>query len=364
MNPNPVTPNPTTGVAVTTGRKILLLSLVTLAALPTVWIVALGAVTATIRALRWDWLRAADVVLVVFPVVCAVGLTWLLALRGLRRGWAARTGWLVGWGLAAVASLALLTTLLYTVRMVRRSTNQKAMLGNIRQLAAAEDQFTLENGYRIFLCYDDLVGPGRYVKTIYTAAGEDYRSLYPRRQGTPISVSGPGGLQAAYAVNLETAATTDGVHSEPAPAGGRFEITWKDGAPHGPFRAFHADGSRWAEAAYDHGRVAGPSWIYLKDGSRFDELDPAQRPENIARQKLAAHDYPGAVSELHRALELSPTDTGLLLDRARALEATGDITGARDDLEKARGEFQRNGMTGEVGRLDGEIARLRALVRP
>ena len=54
MNPNPVTPNPTTGVAVTTGRKILLLSLVTLAALPTVWIVALGAVTATIRALRWD----------------------------------------------------------------------------------------------------------------------------------------------------------------------------------------------------------------------------------------------------------------------------------------------------------------------
>lgn len=53
---------------------------------------------------------------------------------------------------------------------------KKSVLNNLRQLAAAADQYYLENG-RSTASYDQLVGPTKYVKQLVPAAGEDYRGV-------------------------------------------------------------------------------------------------------------------------------------------------------------------------------------------
>lgn len=59
---------------------------------------------------------------------------------------------------------------------VRTASQEKAVLNNLRQLAAAADQFYLENGV-ISANYNDLVGPTRYIRQLVPVAGEDYRQL-------------------------------------------------------------------------------------------------------------------------------------------------------------------------------------------
>ncbi|HUR60507.1 MAG TPA: hypothetical protein VM029_22480, partial [Opitutaceae bacterium] len=70
---------------------------------------------------------------------------------------------------------------------VRRSSGDKAILCNIRQLAAAADQYFLENNKTV-VSYDDLVGPDKYVKAINPVRGEDYRPLFPYKQGGTLTV--------------------------------------------------------------------------------------------------------------------------------------------------------------------------------
>ncbi|MBL9216108.1 MAG: hypothetical protein JNG83_11575 [Opitutaceae bacterium] len=59
---------------------------------------------------------------------------------------------------------------------VRTASQEKAVLNNLRQLAAAADQYYLENGVDQ-ATYDQLVGPDKYIRTIQAVAGEDYRNL-------------------------------------------------------------------------------------------------------------------------------------------------------------------------------------------
>lgn len=59
---------------------------------------------------------------------------------------------------------------------VRTASQEKAVLNNLRQLAAAADQYFLETGTRT-ATYDQLVGPTKYVKAIQPVAGENYRAL-------------------------------------------------------------------------------------------------------------------------------------------------------------------------------------------
>jgi type IV pilus assembly protein PilA len=59
---------------------------------------------------------------------------------------------------------------------VRQSSQEKAVLNNLRQLAAAADQFYLENN-KTAATYDDLVGPDKYIRRINPVAGEDYRTI-------------------------------------------------------------------------------------------------------------------------------------------------------------------------------------------
>ena len=73
---------------------------------------------------------------------------------------------------------------------------KKLILNNLRQLAAAADQFFLENGVSR-ATYDDLVGPTKYVKKIVPQDGEDYQNLQ-FVQGKPFQVTTSQGYVISY----------------------------------------------------------------------------------------------------------------------------------------------------------------------
>ena len=68
----------------------------------------------------------------------------------------------------------------------RTASQEKAVMNNLRQLAAAADQYYLENGTTA-ATYDQLVGPQKYIKVLNPVAGENYRALR-FQQGQPIRV--------------------------------------------------------------------------------------------------------------------------------------------------------------------------------
>lgn len=72
---------------------------------------------------------------------------------------------------------------------VRSSSQEKAVLNNLRQLAAAADQYYLEKGVTT-ATYEDLVGPTKYVRRLNPVDDEDYRTLV-FKQGTPLRVMVP-----------------------------------------------------------------------------------------------------------------------------------------------------------------------------
>jgi type IV pilus assembly protein PilA len=72
---------------------------------------------------------------------------------------------------------------------VRQSSQEKAVTNNLRQLAAAADQFYLETG-KNSATYADLVGSAKYIRQINPVAGEDYRTLI-FKQGLPLRVNVP-----------------------------------------------------------------------------------------------------------------------------------------------------------------------------
>jgi type IV pilus assembly protein PilA len=75
---------------------------------------------------------------------------------------------------------------------VRQSSQDKAVLNNVRQLSAAADQYYLENG--VSTCaLAILVGPTAYVKTLNTAAGETYPTNFT--QGVTVTVTGVAGVR-------------------------------------------------------------------------------------------------------------------------------------------------------------------------
>ena len=75
---------------------------------------------------------------------------------------------------------------------VRQSSQDKAVMCPLRQLAAVADQYYLENGVSVAE-YDQLVGATNYVKSVQTIAGETYPTRYIR--GMTITVTGVAGLR-------------------------------------------------------------------------------------------------------------------------------------------------------------------------
>ena len=75
---------------------------------------------------------------------------------------------------------------------VRSSSQDKAVLNNMRQLGAAADQYFLENGTST-AAIAALVGSSAYVKALNTVANESYPLNFT--QGNPVIVSGIAGAR-------------------------------------------------------------------------------------------------------------------------------------------------------------------------
>jgi type IV pilus assembly protein PilA len=70
---------------------------------------------------------------------------------------------------------------------VRMASQDKAVLNNARQMAAAADSYFLESG-ATFAASSNLVGATNYVRTLNTVAGETYPTNYT--QGVTLTISG------------------------------------------------------------------------------------------------------------------------------------------------------------------------------
>src|SRR3954468_23699069 len=70
---------------------------------------------------------------------------------------------------------------------VRVASQDKAVLNNARQMAAAADQYYLENG-ATFADPTSLIGATNYVKALNTVANESYPTGYT--QGITITITG------------------------------------------------------------------------------------------------------------------------------------------------------------------------------
>ncbi len=75
---------------------------------------------------------------------------------------------------------------------VRTASQDKAVLNNARQLAAAADQYYLEAGVTT-ADQSVLIGPTNYVKALNTTANETYPMNFT--QGVTLTVSGVGGTR-------------------------------------------------------------------------------------------------------------------------------------------------------------------------
>lgn len=75
---------------------------------------------------------------------------------------------------------------------IRGASQDKAVLSNARQLAAATDQYMMEYG-RSTVSLGMLVGPTNYVKNLDLVANETYPSTY--QAGQPITVMGVAGAR-------------------------------------------------------------------------------------------------------------------------------------------------------------------------
>ena len=75
---------------------------------------------------------------------------------------------------------------------VRGSSQDKAVMNNIRLLAAAADQYYMEKGTGT-AAFSALIGSAAYVKSFALVANENYPANFTA--GQPIIVSGIGGVR-------------------------------------------------------------------------------------------------------------------------------------------------------------------------
>lgn len=386
---------------VATWRKILWALFVITVVVPLAWVPGL-IVTSTLlpAVLPRTWRSHEEMLILLVPVIVALLAAWLVLRSGLRRDWPGRRGQLVGWGVGAAVMAGLLAAGAVAFSKVRESSKLKSMIP--RQLSAASDQYALEYGTgRIFVRYDELVGPRAYIKGYNPVDGEDMSIQFPIRIGWGNSFTvrlpngstvqrqevfaavGKSGLIATYprpqednydpqrvyllecgiayrgnrVVDLPPdpagleGRDQDGIHTYPFPDGRRWEITYRGGVPDGPFRAYYADGSPWSEATYRKGRVV-EAWLITRDGKKFDELKDGDAAEaaieagakagsesskQAGLEKVRTGDYAGAIADLSRALAINPADLGLYRSRGAARKSSGDLDGAIEDYCKAEG---------------------------
>ncbi|PXA03729.1 hypothetical protein DDZ13_10565 [Coraliomargarita sinensis] len=67
-------------------------------------------------------------------------------------------------------------------------SQEKAVTNNLRQIASAADQYFLEEG-KAEVTIEDLVGPGKYIRSLEPVAGESYEGMVIKTTDTEISVT-------------------------------------------------------------------------------------------------------------------------------------------------------------------------------
>lgn len=75
---------------------------------------------------------------------------------------------------------------------VRSTSQDKTVMNNLRQLAAAADQYFLENGVST-VAQADLIGSTAYIKTLQKAANETYTATLT--QGDAVTAAGIAGAR-------------------------------------------------------------------------------------------------------------------------------------------------------------------------
>jgi hypothetical protein len=333
----PHTPEVSADSAVPLWRNALWAGFIFMVVYPLAWLAGVFAVQFlfSLHLLPQAWLAHEDFVAFVVPSVVALLPVWRVIRTGLRRKLPGRRSQLAGWGIAATGMAIVFALGAVATAKVRTSSNLKAMIP--RQPSAAIDQFYVENPYRIFLKYDELVGPERYFRTYHSADDADISWQFPVRQGCGeslpvrlpdgttvrrievIAAVGQSGLVATFPLpqddqydpkrvyRLDNGVTfrdwrvvnrppdpagregrdQDGVHVYQLSGGRRFEVTYRGGVPDGPFRAFHGDGALWGEATYRNGRVV-EAWLFTRDGRKFDELKDGEAAQKAVSDSLAA----------------------------------------------------------------------------
>lgn len=92
-----------------------------------------------------------------------------------------------------VVIIGLLATLAVPAfQKIRVSSQDKAVLNNARQLAAAADQYLMEHGGST-VAFANLVGLTNYIKTFGTIAGETYPTGFTA--GTVFTINGVAGAR-------------------------------------------------------------------------------------------------------------------------------------------------------------------------
>ncbi len=95
--------------------------------------------------------------------------------------------------MVVVVIIGLLASLaLPAFQKVRQNSQDRAVMNNARQLAAAADQYMMENGASL-ASYANLVGATNYVKSMSLVASETYPTNFT--QGVTITITGVGGAR-------------------------------------------------------------------------------------------------------------------------------------------------------------------------
>lgn len=126
--------------------------------------------------------------LLVAAVPALAVVAWLVRV-GLRRNWAGSSG---AWGLLGAFLFIGWGAVFWFVIGARTKSQERAVMGIARQIAAAADQYYLEHPVSSVLL-EDLVGPDRYIKQINPVAGETYPPVII--QGQTITITGVAGLR-------------------------------------------------------------------------------------------------------------------------------------------------------------------------
>ncbi len=215
--------------------------------------------------------------------------------------------------LSAVAVAVTVSGYFFTAKIRHRS--QDSAIATY-QIQAAVEQFFFENPQRVFVNYEDVIGPQRYMKAARAHGGEDYHELFPLRRDYDelITTMGDGRQNIVFryvggivkqnprgeiAVDrsspkaveyhrslLAERRKREGVQVVQEADRRRFETTWRGGVPDGPFRATYADGKLWAEATYVRGVPSGRHVVYDRAGKIIYEtiFGPWRREGGIAPQ--------------------------------------------------------------------------------